>query len=140
MASQGLVSMAQRRKRRVLFSQQQVKIWFQNQRYKHKRQDKERKMGSGGRDNSESPSSHDHDSDVDSGSIPIKAEKLEVDEKPTVFPSTAVNDSPCLPDINNPLYQQAMYQQHSYIPQGITFPFPQGYPTASQYPYSQYRL
>ncbi|KAK6056822.1 hypothetical protein COOONC_05668 [Cooperia oncophora] len=70
----------------------------------------------------------------------IKAEKIEVEEKPSAFPSPAVNDTSCLPDINNPIYQQAMYQQHAYIPQGITFPFAQGYSTTGQYPYSQYRL
>ncbi|XP_064554577.1 homeobox protein Nkx-2.1 isoform X3 [Drosophila montana] len=36
--------LAQRRKRRVLFTQAQVKIWFQNHRYKCKRQAKEKAM------------------------------------------------------------------------------------------------
>lgn len=174
-ASQGLVNSMSRRKRRVLFSQQQVnelerqfrhkkylsaqdreilakniglsptqvKIWFQNQRYKHKRQDKERAMSKGGgRENSESPGSHeDSDGEPMSAAESIKAEKIDVEEKPSAFPSPAVNDTSCLPDINNPIYQQAMYQQHAaYIPQGITFPFAQGYSAAGQYPYSQYRL
>ncbi|EYC13236.1 hypothetical protein Y032_0044g1051 [Ancylostoma ceylanicum] len=171
-ASQGLVNSMSRRKRRVLFTQQQVnelerqfrhkkylsaqdreilakniglsptqvKIWFQNQRYKHKRQDKERAMSKGGRENSESPGSHE-DSDGETMTSDIKPEKIESEEKPSAFPSpAAVNDTSCLPDINNPIYQQAMYQQHAYIPQGITFPFAQGYPATGQYPYSQYRL
>ncbi|ETN80863.1 homeobox domain protein [Necator americanus] len=201
-ASQGLVNSMSRRKRRVLFTQQQVnelerqfrhkkylsaqdreilakniglsptqvKIWFQNQRYKHKRQDKERAMSKGGRENSESPGSHE-DSDGETMATDIKPEKIDGEEKVSAFPSpAAVNDTSCLPDINNPIYQQfqttfdlssnqtfygivfvcvltvrvaylrAMYQQHAYIPQGITFPFAQGYPTTGQYPYSQYRL
>ncbi|WKY13684.1 hypothetical protein Q1695_004481 [Nippostrongylus brasiliensis] len=172
-ASQGLVNSMSRRKRRVLFTQQQVnelerqfrhkkylsaqdreilakniglsptqvKIWFQNQRYKHKRQDKERAMSKGGgRENSESPASHDDSDGETMTAESIKVEKLDAEDKPSSFPSPAVNDTSCLPDINNPIYQQAMYQQHAYIPQGITFPFAQGYPTAGQYPYSQYRL
>uniref|UniRef100_A0A0K0D9C1 Homeobox domain-containing protein n=1 Tax=Angiostrongylus cantonensis TaxID=6313 RepID=A0A0K0D9C1_ANGCA len=155
-ASQGLVNELERqfRHKKYLSAQDreilakniglsptQVKIWFQNQRYKHKRQDKERAMSKGGRENSESPGSHDDSEGETMTSDSIKAEKIDAEEKPSAFPSSAVNDASCLPDINNPIYQQAMYQQHAaYIPQGIPFPFPQGYPATGQYPYSQYRL
>ncbi|XP_025829168.1 homeobox protein Nkx-2.1 [Agrilus planipennis] len=48
--------LAQRRKRRVLFTQAQVKIWFQNHRYKCKRQAKEKAMAEQNQHNQSSSS------------------------------------------------------------------------------------
>ncbi|VDL73145.1 unnamed protein product [Nippostrongylus brasiliensis] len=153
-ASQGLVNSMSRRKRRVLFTQQQVNEL--ERQFRHKKylsaQDREilaKNIGLSPTQVSELRGPMELLKTLDDHVPPpshlpfitsIKVEKLDAEDKPSSFPSPAVNDTSCLPDINNPIYQQAMYQQHAYIPQGITFPFAQGYPTAGQYPYSQYRL
>lgn len=170
-ASQNIMNInMSRRKRRVLFSQQQVvelerrfrankylsaqdrehlarsinltptqvKIWFQNQRYKHKRQEKEKKMDGNGKWNeSEGREETDSPNSTRSGieSPLVKVEK-DLEEKP--FPSSLVNESPCLPDLSSQaLYHQAMYQQNGYMPQGFAFaPYPNG-AASTAYPNSQ---
>ncbi|PAV86274.1 hypothetical protein WR25_10677 [Diploscapter pachys] len=151
------MQMSSRRKRRVLFSQQQVaelERRFRVNRYlnaqdrehlaraigltptQHKRQEKEKKMDGTCRDKSGTPSSNPDEEERESPRV--KPDKIIEDVKPAVmFPSTGIMpDSNGLPDLSShSLYPQAMYPANGYTPQGFAFtPYaPSPYTQAAPY-------